>query len=453
MKSLTLNRTALVQVLGCKVNQAEAASLAGILEQNGYRIDSSAIEPDLVLVHTCCVTMKAEGKSGRMVSRLVEKYPSSKVLVSGCLAEINPSTLKALSERVVVLGAFDKDRLSEFLKANGKPIPEVMPERSSFRRSFVDPGPSRLRGRSRSFLKIQDGCSRRCTYCIVPAARGPSRSLTPKSVMEHARNLYEQGFAEIVLTGVHLGHYGRDLQPRLCLEDLLDCLLDEFPGPRFRLSSVEPNEISPRLIAMVSRNPRLCSHFHIPFQSGDDEILNRMGRPYNTSFIRGLMEQIQDQVPDACVGLDIMVGFPGENESSFSKTKSLIEELNPAYLHVFPFSPRPGTPAAGFKPRVPEKIKSERAGELRSLSATLRLNFYERFLGRKLSVVTESQSADGWTTVRTDNYIPVKTRLSPDLHDRSEFEIIIEKVQADRVLGKVADLTGPHDKQLTRRRD
>ena len=439
MKSLTMNRTALVQALGCKVNQVEAASLAGILEQNGYRIDSTAVQPDLAIVHTCCVTMKAEGKSRRMVSRLLAKYPSAKVLVSGCLAEINPSALEALSERVVVLGAFDKDRLSEFLKADGKPIPGAPSERSSLRRGFVDPGPSRLPGRSRAFLKVQDGCSSRCSYCIVPAARGPSRSLSRKSVMEHVRNLYEQGFAEIVLTGVHLGHYGRDLQPRLSLEDLLDSLLDESPGPRFRLSSVEPNEITPRLIAMVSRNQRLCKHFHIPIQSGDDEVLDRMRRPYNTSVVRGFMEQIRRQVPDACVGLDIIVGFPGEDDASFIKTKSLIEDLDPAYLHVFPFSPRPGTAAAGFKPRIPEKIKAERVGELRSLSAKLRLDFYARFLGRALRGAPESQSADGWTTVRTDNYIPVRTGLPLHFRDRVEFDVIIEKVESGGVWGRVAD--------------
>ena len=439
MKSVTRNRTALVQTLGCKVNQAEAASLVGILEQNGYRTDSGAVEPDLALVHTCCVTMKAEGKSRRMVSRLLGKYPSAKVLVSGCLAEINPSALEALSERVVVLGAFDKDRLIQFLEADEKPIPEVAPEGSSSRRSFVDPGPVRLPGRSRAFLKIQDGCSNRCAYCIVPAARGPSRSLPCEFVMDHVRNLYAQGFAEIVLTGVHLGRYGRDLQPRLCLEDLLDRLLDGFPGPRLRLSSVEPNEITPRLIAMVSRDHRLCRHFHIPVQSGDDEILNRMGRPYNTSVIRCLMGQIQDQVSDACVGLDIMVGFPGEDDSSFINTKSLIEDLNPAYLHVFPFSPRPGTAAAGFRPRVPEKIKSERVAELRSLSAKLRLNFCERFLGRTLRVAPESQSADGWTTVRTDNYIAVRTRVPPHFCDGVEFEVVIEKVESGTVWGRVAD--------------
>jgi threonylcarbamoyladenosine tRNA methylthiotransferase MtaB len=441
MKSLTTNRTAVAQVLGCKVNQAEAASLAGILEQNGYRIDSTAVAPDLAIVHTCCVTMKAEGKSRRMVSRLLAKYPSAKIVVSGCLAVINPSSLKGLSERVVVLGAFEKDRLSEFLKADGKPMPEVAPESSSFRRSFIDPGPSRLPGRSRAFLKVQDGCSSRCSYCIVPTARGPSRSLPCESVMENVRNLYEQGSAEIVLTGVHLGHYGRDLKPRLCLEDLLDRLLDESPGPRFRLSSVEPNEISSRLIAMVSRNQRLCKHFHIPLQSGDYEILDRMGRPYNASVIRGLVEQIRDQVPDACVGVDVMVGFPGEDDSSFLKTKSLIEDLNPAYLHVFPFSSRPGTAAAGFEPRLPERIKAERVNELRALSAKLRLNFYERFLGRALRVAPESQSADGWTTVRTDNYIPVRARLSSHFRDRVEFDVIIEKVEPGRVLGRATDPT------------
>ncbi|MGO9120615.1 MAG: tRNA (N(6)-L-threonylcarbamoyladenosine(37)-C(2))-methylthiotransferase MtaB [Desulfomonilaceae bacterium] len=434
-----MNRTALVQVLGCKVNQAEAASLARILQQNGYRIDDKTAEPDLVLIHTCCVTMKAEGKSRRTVNRLVEKYPSSKILVTGCLAEVSPSNLAKISDNIIVLSAVDSNSFYEVINADGKPISATATESPLGRNKFMDLGPSGIPGRSRTFLKIQDGCSQCCTYCIVPTARGPSRSLSAQLVVDHARNLGEKGFDEIVLTGVHLGHYGRDLQPRLCLEDLLERLLDQCPNSRFRLSSVEPNEISFRLIELASGNPRLCRHFHIPFQSGDDEVLNRMRRPYNTSMIRNLMERIQSRVPDVCVGFDIMVGFPGEDESAFINTKNLIKDLRPAYLHVFPFSPRPGTAAAVFEPRISEKTKRRRVEELRALSASLRQSFYNRFLGKNFSVVSESLSPRGLITARTDNYIPVRLHLPPSFHNKSEFEIIIEKIESDKVWGKVAE--------------
>ncbi len=440
MYSGSVDKTALVQVLGCKVNQAEAASLAEILRQYGYRIDYETAEPDLVVIHTCCVTTKAEGKSRRTVKRLAQQYPSSRILVTGCLAEVSPSKLTDISNNINVVRSLNRKNFSEIINANGKSVfPEIPAPLPSGRRNFADLVPSGIFGRSRAFLKIQDGCSQRCTYCIVPTARGPSRSLSAQLVEDHARNLNEKGFSEIVLTGVHLGHYGRDLEPRLCLEDLLQRLLDQCQNSRFRLSSVEPNEISFRLIELMSANPQICRHFHIPLQSGDDGVLSRMRRPYDSSMARELMEQIRIKVPDACVGFDIMVGFPGEDESAFINTRNLIEDLRPAYLHVFPFSPRPGTPAADFEPRISEKTKRQRVEELRALSASLRHSFYDRFLGRIFSVVSESLSPGGWVTARTDNYIPVRLHLPSSFHNKSDYKIIIEKIESGEVWGKVAE--------------
>jgi len=437
MESPVIDKTALVQVLGCKVNQAEAASMAVILEQGGYRIDQTFAEPDLVVIHTCCVTGKAEGKSRRMVNRMVQKYPSSRVLVTGCLAEMDPLRLKEISERVVVLGTFEKEHLPDLIQSDGINFEGIARRGSSACANFVDLGSPGLSGRARTFLKVQDGCSQRCTYCIVPAARGPSRSLPAQAVVDQARKLGTDGFAEIVLTGIHLGHYGRDFRPRTSLEALLGRLLDECPASRFRLSSIEPQEISPHIIELVAESPRLCRHFHIPVQSGDDGILKRMGRPYDTTMIHDLMRRISTRIPEACVGLDIMVGFPGEDELSFRKTENLIRTLAPAYLHVFPFSPRPGTLAASFKPKVAEKSKRLRVEELRSLSKVLRRRFYERFLGTMFSVAPESQpeSPNGLIIARTDNYIPVRVRVPPALQDRPTFEVIIEKVESEEVWG------------------
>ncbi len=361
-----LPKKALVRVLGCKVNQAEAEAMARELESLGYCIEPSADAPDLVVVNTCCVTSKAEGKSRRMVSGLAHKFPGARMIVTGCLAEINPSSLESAAPGAVLLGAFAKDRLREFIDEAANNVGTVADSGPSPCATYVDLGPRTARNRARAFLKVQDGCSQSCAYCIVPAARGPSRSLPVDQLLLGARNMDSDGFAEIVLTGVHLGSYGRDFHPPTSLEDLLERLLEECPSTRFRLSSVEPQEITPRLIELVASHRRVCPHFHIPLQSGDDNILSRMRRPYDTAFIRHLMDRIFARVPQTCIGLDIMVGFPGEDEESFRKTVTLIEGSGAAYLHVFPFSPRPGTPAASFEPRVPEGHRSAKSKGVKS---------------------------------------------------------------------------------------
>ncbi len=409
MESPRLRKTAIVRVLGCKVNQAEAAAMAAILETKGYEVTPASEAADLVLVHTCCVTAKAEGKSRRLINRLAQEFPSALLVVTGCLAEINPAVGNGAS-RSLIMGTFEKDRFADFLDSHSENETGVFCEGASLCDTFGDLGSRAIPGRSRTFLKIQDGCSQRCTYCIVPIARGPSRSMPRSTVLERATELDRSGYSEIVLTGIHLGCYGRDLQPPISLEDLLEDLLRE-PGPtRFRLSSVEPQEITPRLIRLAAKDSRICRHFHIPMQSGDDAVLARMGRPYDSAFVRDLTRSILSEIPEACIGLDVMVGFPGEDDKSFNNTRELIEQSAAAYLHVFPFSPRPGTPAAQFMPRVPDAVASRRVEELRALSERLRRTFHERFIGRTLTAVAESEPdpETGSVIARTDNYIQVR---------------------------------------------
>jgi threonylcarbamoyladenosine tRNA methylthiotransferase MtaB len=436
-ETLRVKKKALVRVLGCKVNQAEAEAMARVLESGGYHIDPSAEDPDLVVVNTCCVTLKAEGKSRRMVNRLADKFPGVRMIVTGCLAEINASSLERVAPGAVLLGTFEKDHFEEFVGKAPINTKSKDHDGASACTTFVDLGAPGMGSRSRVFLKVQDGCSQSCSYCIVPTARGPSRSLPADKVLLHASNMDARGFAEIVLTGIHLGSYGRDLDPPMGLEDLLERLLEECPTTRFRLSSVEPQEITPRLIEPASGHPRVCRHFHIPLQSGDDNILSRMGRPYDTAFIRDLMDRILSRAPEACIGLDIMVGFPGEDEESFRKTLNLIEDLGAAYLHVFPFSPRPGTPAASFRPRVPETVARRRVEELRSLSQTLRQRFYERFVGTTLSAVPESEPDPdtGLFVARTDNYIPVNVLAASTVPCKHAFPVTLERIVEEKVLG------------------
>lgn len=410
MESQRLKKVAVVRVLGCKVNQAEAAAMATILESKGYEVDSHAKTADLVLVNTCCVTAKAEGKSRRLVNRLAKEYPSALLVVTGCLAEINTAVELAKANRYLVMGTFEKDRFSEFLDSQPENGCRVFRRGAHSCDTFGDLGSPAISGRSRTFLKIQDGCSQGCSYCIVPIARGPSRSMPSSTVIARATELDRAGYSEIVLTGIHLGCYGRDLKPPLSLEDLLEQLLHESGSARYRLSSVEPQEISRRLIDLAANNSRVCRHFHIPMQSGDDAVLERMGRPYDSAFVRDLIQRILSHIPEACIGLDVMVGFPGETEKSFENTRMLIERSGAAYLHVFPFSPRPGTPASDFGARVPDAVATRRVEDLRALSLRLRRTFHERFLGATLTAVAESEPdpLTGALIARTDNYIPVQ---------------------------------------------
>jgi len=438
-KPVLQKKKALVRVLGCKVNQAEAASMANVLERHGYEIDPAASNPDLVLVNTCCVTQKAEGKSRRMVGRLAEKFPEARLIVTGCLAEINPSSLESASAHTVLLSTSEKDLFDQYISGASERLTDSPQRSASSCRTFADLSSCGISNRARSFLKIQDGCSQRCAYCIVPTARGPSRSLEPRKVLEQAAQMQAAGCAEIVLTGVHLGSYGKDLSPVVTFEELVEQMVELCALTRFRLSSLEPQEITPRLIELMTQHPRICRHFHIPLQSGDDRVLKKMGRPYDAALIRRLMDKIVSGSPETCVGMDVMVGFPGEDDVAFRRTVDLVLEMAPAYLHVFPYSPRPGTLAASFKPRVPEKTARQRVEELRELSSKLRISFYERFLGRTLAAVLEgnSESRGAVLKARTDNYIPVNINGTRSLAQERHFPVRLENIVDGQVFGTI----------------
>lgn len=433
------HKEALVHVLGCKVNQAEAGAMIDILESQGFTVTDGGT-PDLIVVNTCCVTARAEGKSRRTVKRLAEKYPEADLVVTGCLAEVNPSSLVKLSGNCRVLGTVEKDRFGDFIETLQEAPSPVACQGARNAKSFGDLRSVPIPGRARAFLKIQDGCSQWCSYCIVPRARGSSRSLPPDAVLEHAAAMEESGLAEVVLTGIHLGAYGHDLDPAITLDHLMERLVRACGKTKFRLSSIEPQEITPQLIGLAASHPRVCRHFHIPLQSGDDAILERMRRPYSADLVAGLLDRIFSADPDMCVGMDVLVGFPGENDESFQRTKDFVRESRAAYLHVFPFSPRPGTPAATFKPRVPHGVAQHRVEELRSVSTALRAAFYSRFIGRTLPAVVEPGSeSDALSVVaRTDNYIPVKISAQTARNQTAEFSVRVESVQGDEVSGAVS---------------
>jgi len=437
MEQIRTTKTAVIHCLGCKVNQAEAAAMTQILEDTGFHVDPNADDPAVVIVHTCCVTSRAESKSIRAVGRVADRFPAARLIVTGCLAEVAPASLRRCACDAVILGAREKAGLAAHL---GKKCTSGNIANTDGESTFVDLGAAGIPGRARAFLKVQDGCSQRCSYCIVPIARGPSRSLPPQRAIAQAVKLFNQGYAEIVLTGVHLGAYGRDLQPVCTLETLIEDILEQCPEVRVRLSSMEPQEITPQLIDLARRHHRFCRHFHIPLQSGDNRTLGRMGRPYDSALIDRLSHEILSEVPEACIGLDVMVGFPGEDEASFHKTLDLVLRCGAAYLHVFPFSPRPGTPAAHFNPRVPDQAIRDRVQELRQLSSELRLQFYSRFLGSTLDAVVESNPATpgGPMLVRTDNYILVRLVAGDHMPGEKVFPVILDEVLGNDVVGSYA---------------
>ncbi len=434
-----LSRKAHVYVMGCKVNQAEIDSVAGFLMENGFEIDQHSETPEIIFVNTCCVTDSAAGKSRRMIRKLADQYPSSRLLVSGCLSEIDPEMIKRVAPNADVLGTYDKDRFQEIIFAKSSTVLEsdLVPASSCLKFSIV--WRSFRSSRSRAFLKVQDGCSHRCSYCVVPIARGPSRSMNVKEVINNVRDLVKSGFSEIALTGVHLGAYGRDLSPRSSLDCLIAELLANTSNCRFRLSSIEPQDFSDELVRLVSQSSRICRHFHIPTQSGDDEILKRMFRPYRTGLVRDLADKILEHVTDACLGMDIMVGFPGESESSFQTTLEFVKGSRFSYFHVFPFSPRRGTVAYGLPLRTPNKVARSRVKILRSLSNERRQEFYKRFVGRALEAVVESvgEDSDGWGKALTDNYISVNVSGLDKGLKRKIVPVRIHTVSKNDVIGSL----------------
>jgi threonylcarbamoyladenosine tRNA methylthiotransferase MtaB len=400
-----------VMTLGCKVNQCESAAIDQLLRKAGCTPAKKDQNLDIIIINTCTVTGKAAMQSRQAIRWARRKYPDAKIVVTGCYAQTQPYEIEAIPGVDRIVGHADKLDLNAYFGQPG--TDDYRSKIYQKTRSLKDFAPlPQLSSfeRTRAFLKIQDGCNTCCTYCIVPHARGRSRSMPPSDVVNHLERLVADGYREVVLTGIHIGVYGQDLQPPTTLTGLLDRLMRHPPLDRLRLSSIEPTEVDSALIMLASRpQSRLCPHFHIPLQSGDNGILSRMGRPYTREAYREVILAIRKAMPHAAVGADVMVGFPGEDESAFNNTYDLIAALPLTYLHVFPFSPRKGTPAVGFKDRPPEIIVKERSRCLRELGQRKKSDFLHSQVGRTLEVLieTKKERTTGLSRGLSENYLPV----------------------------------------------
>ena len=403
-----------ITTLGCKVNQYESDAIAQQLKDLGYQPADTDGQADFCIVNTCTVTQKASMQSRQTVRQFIRTHPQAQIVVTGCYAQTEPDELKKIDGVHHIIGHGDKHNIPEILSSQEKnlPFPSVI-QRNIFHEDHFKQIPATVFGnRTRPFLKIQDGCDTFCTYCIVPYARGRSRSMPFDAVLDNMDCLKQAGFHEVVLTGVHLGAYGLDLSPQTSLTALLDRIRESNDLGRVRLSSIEPHELPQEIIELVAETQIFCNHFHIPLQSGDDRILKKMHRPYTSAFFENLIVNINDQVPDAAIGFDILIGFPGETEKAFENTHSLIEKLPVTYLHVFPFSARKQTPAARFPGTVQPGVIKERARKMRALGEAKKKSFYKRFVGKTLDVLIESKRdpSTGCLKGFSSNLIPVFLR-------------------------------------------
>lgn len=392
--------TVTIATQGCKVNRYDSqVILEGLLERGWQQLDFGEAA-DLVIINSCTVTSGSDRDLRKLVRQARRASPEARILVTGCKAEVDASGTEELAGVDFVWGNPLKDRLPEILSGEqGIDAPRPFDDR------VRDRGITRLDGRARPILKIQDGCNLRCSFCIVPSARGDSRSRSAMETLEQARRLEAEGHREVVLSGIQLGFYRDPDGNAQCLEDLLKRLLDETTKLRYRLGSMLPRHIRPKLVDLFAQVPeRLCPHFHVSLQSGDDEVLKAMKRPYRAVHFREVMGELWERLDEPCLGTDVIAGFSGEDEAAHENTLALVEELPLAYGHVFPFSLRPGTPAERLGDDVQPAVKKERVAQLRELFARKSGDYLQSQVGRVREVLVEKEVDDGWLRGTSENY-------------------------------------------------
>ncbi|WP_303722004.1 tRNA (N(6)-L-threonylcarbamoyladenosine(37)-C(2))-methylthiotransferase MtaB [Malonomonas rubra] len=402
-----MSQTVSIVTLGCKTNQFESAAMSEQLGKAGYRQVDFNCGADLVIVNTCTVTAATDSQSRNLIRRARRVNPHVRVVVTGCYAQMEPETLAALPGVALVIGNEEKKDFLQRLTALEEDSAVVAVGDIRLINQAETLPLSSFEQRSRAFVQIQNGCDAFCSYCIIPYARGRSRSVSPDDVIKQVANLSRAGYPEVVLTGIHIGNYGKDLQPQIDLFQLLQRIeKSDFTG-RLRLGSIEPTELPDELLDYIAASNWICAHYHIPLQAGEDEVLRRMNRHYSIDFFRCLLEKIHQRQPDAAIGLDVITGFPGETDQQFADTCKFLENLPFSHLHVFPFSKRPGTLAAEMPGQLPGNIIKDRAVILREIGERKLANYAATFVGRQLEVVVEGGEVGGQRKGLTQNYLAV----------------------------------------------
>jgi len=427
-----------ITTLGCKTNQFESAAMHENLEKEGFTVVPFDDQADVYVVNTCTVTARTDAESRKLVRRAKRRNPDARIVVTGCYAQVAPELLAAMTEVELVIGNEEKKKLPSMLREptpNGRvlvsDITKISKAESLCLESFSE--------HTRAFLQVQNGCDSFCSYCIVPYARGRSRSVPLEEVLGGVARLSREGFQEVVLTGIHLGNYGRDLSPPTSLLQLLEEIEHRNLTGRLRLGSLEPLEITPELTGFIAGSRMICPHLHIPLQSGSDSVLSRMGRGYDHKLFREVVRRIASSVPGICLGFDVIAGFPGETDKEFEDTVDLVEELPVAYLHVFPFSSRPGTKAAGMPGHLHSSVVTARAELLRKVGERKKLEYMRRFVGTTLKVLVMNSVENSYWSGLAGNYLTVRFAAEGDMGNRI-VQVKIESAEGDVLTGSLAEL-------------
>lgn len=425
-----------IKTLGCKINQYDSAVIQSRLEEKHSFVPFD--EPaDCYIINTCTVTDRADWEARQLVRRARRLSPDAKVLVTGCYAQVNPNEVARVPGVDYVVGLNRLEDLLRFVDLSSAPT-GVKIAVSDVKRERGVPvlGTRALPGHTRAFLKIQEGCNYSCSYCIIPTARGLSRSVTPREVLEQVRILTDAGYLEIVLTGIHLGGYGQDLSPQMDLTSLLEMILKSRMIPRIRLSSLDPREVPDGLLDLMTGSDAVCPHLHVCAQAGDDEILKQMRRNYDTAYYRELLTKVRERLPDAALGSDIIVGFPAETDKDFEQSMEFFASLPLTYFHVFCYSARRGTMAASMGDQVGAQVKKDRARRMRELGASKKREFCLRFCGRTLPVLVEEKvdKTTGFHRGFSRNYLPVAISGHGDFVNR-EVDVNLKGYQSGWLMG------------------
>lgn len=428
-----MQRRVAFHTLGCKLNFSETSTLARNFEGEGFQRVDFEEAADVYVINTCSVTENADKRFGYQVRRALKKNPEAFVIAVGCYAQLKPEELAAVHGVDLVLGATEKFKITDYLNdLTKKPVGEVyscdIKEADFYVSSYA------IGDRTRAFLKVQDGCDYKCTFCTIPLARGISRSDTLENVVRQAREIADRGIKEIVLTGVNIGDYGKgefgNKKHKHTFLELIQAL-DQLEGiHRLRISSIEPNLLSDAIIDFVAQSRSFVPHFHIPLQSGSNTLLKAMRRRYMQELYTERVARIRSKMPDACIGVDVIVGFPGETDELFLETYEYLNGLDISYLHVFTYSERDNTPAAGMAGVVPKEVRAKRSKMLRVLSAKKRRAFYESQLGKSATILYEGENKEGYVHGFTANYIKVKTPWDPELVNTFQ-SVVLDHIDAD----------------------
>ena len=423
--------------LGCKVNQYETEAMQKLFEAAGWEVAEKISEAQVVVVNTCTVTAVSSQKSRQMIRRATKK--NCVLVVVGCYAQSEPEEISKINGVDVIIGTKDRTRIVELVEKainNQEKIFQVSSVEDIKDFEELPHSPHR----TRAFLKIEDGCNNFCAYCIIPYVRGRVRSRSLESIRAECLELKAAGFKEIVLTGIHIGAYGRDFGNKINLVEAIKTVLNAANPLRLRLGSIESAEISDELIDLIKNDGRICNHVHLPLQSGSDEILKAMRRPYTTKNFSELTARLVKEVPEISIGTDLIVGFPGETEENFSETLEFIQAQPFSKIHVFPYSARAGTVAATMLNQIPSQIKKSRASQALEISRTKAENFSERLIGKTVEIITET-SANGIVDGLTRNYIRVYV-LDKNIPLGEVIKVNIEKLHKDGVIGMMTKERG-----------